>query len=245
MTIADAARGYEAAARPPRRRRSGPHTLILPIVVLAVLAMLATSFVAYVLWPRWPGAEIDAGAPALPIVVAGVTFNVPPAAIRVVVQRRPGTQERLDLAFAWPSLEPAGSSPKKKLAESLPAPMQALERIFLTIMVTGSSVAPADRVLTIYPRYTASESTAGPAGLAVLSFRDGTPYQGEDLIYDSQAPGFVVRCTRTLGLTPGTCLYERWIDGAKLVLRFPRHWLEDWRGLVTQIDLLISRLRPH
>ena len=52
----------------------------------------------------------------------------------------------------------------------------------------------------------------------MLAFREGTPYQGEDLIYDATAPGFLVRCTRNgTGTTPGSCLYERRIDTADVV----------------------------
>jgi hypothetical protein len=71
-----------------------------------------------------------------------------------------------------------------------------------------------------------------------------TPYQGEDLIYDAQTPGFLVRCTRRAGRTPGTCLYERWIETVKLVIRFPRDWLMDWRAVAGNIDRLIASLRP-
>jgi hypothetical protein len=70
------------------------------------------------------------------------------------------------------------------------------------------------------------------------------PYEGEDLIYDGESPGFLVRCTRTVGVTPGTCLYERWIEAARLVIRFPRDWLADWRAVAGNIDRLIARLRP-
>ena len=41
---------------------------------------------------------------------------------------------------------------------------------------------------TIYPRYVETEAGRRPDGLAVLAFREGTPYQGEDLIYDAAAP---------------------------------------------------------
>ncbi len=244
MAIIDAAQGREQRVRrpPPRRRNSLPP--MLPLVVFGILAVMTMTYIGYVLWPRWPGAEVDPSAPAIPVVIAGVTFNVPPAAVRVAVQRRPGSHERIDLAYLWPSLEPAGGKVKASAPDNPPASMQALERIFLTIAAAGGSVPPADRVLTIYPRYTASEAVTGPAGLAVLAFRDGTPYQGEDLIYDSEAPGFLVRCTRTVGPTPGTCLYERWIDMAKLVVRFPREWLENWRELSGRIDQLIASLRP-
>jgi hypothetical protein len=203
-------------------------------------------YIAYVLWPRWPGPATNPNAPALPIVVAGVTFNVPSAAIRAPVQRRAGTHDRIDLSFLWPSLEPpdANAKPPLPVAGELPAPTQTLERIFVTIAAGGSSVPPAERVLTIYPRYTAAEASSGPGGLALLAFRDGTPYQGEDLIYDAEAPGFLVRCTRRVGRTPGTCLYERWIETVTLVVRFPRDWLTDWRAVAGNIDRLIASLRP-
>jgi hypothetical protein len=210
--------------RPPRRRgRHGP--MLLSLAVLAAVVLVAFVFIGYVLWPRWPR-PVRPNAPALPITVAGVTFNLPPAAIRVPVQRRPGAHERVDLAFMWPSLEPPDPS-----AKPAPAPPRTLDRIFLTIASAGETMPPAERLLTIYPHYAAAEVESGPGGLTLLAFRPGTPYWGEDLIYDAAAPGFLVRCTRNgAGSTPGTCLYERRIEAADLVLRFPRDWLGDWRG---------------
>src|SRR5262245_52254527 len=89
----------------PRHRRQGG-VLVLPVLLLIVVALAASAFITYVLWPRWPGPMATADAPPLPITVAGVAFNVPPAAIRVPVQRHPGEHERVDLAFLWPSLAP-------------------------------------------------------------------------------------------------------------------------------------------
>ena len=89
-----------------RHRRTAPRLLLAPLIVFAAVAFMAFVYLGYVLWPRWPGPPIGLDAPALPITVAGVTFNIPPAAIRVPVQRRPGAQDRVDLAFVWPSLEP-------------------------------------------------------------------------------------------------------------------------------------------
>jgi hypothetical protein len=233
-----------------RRRRRGSHgPLLVPFIVFAAVALLAFVYIGYVLWPRWPGPPVGLDAPALPITVGSVTFNVPPAAIRVPVQRRPGTQERLDLAFVWPTLEPPATNPKP--APSAPpaagtepkAP--TIERIFVTIAGAGDTLAPDERVLNIYPRYAASETTRGPAGLTVLAFRQGTPYQGEDLIYDAETPGFLVRCTRNgAGPTPGICLYERRIETADIVVRFPRDWLDDWRVVADKIKRLIAKLRP-
>jgi hypothetical protein len=229
--------------RPPRRGSHGP--LLLPLVVFAAVAFMAFVYIGYVLWPRWPGPPVGPDAPALPITVAGVTFNVPPAAIRVPVQRRPGAQERVDLAFVWPSLEPPYPDAKPVPPAPGTAPAPTIERIFVTIAGAGDTLAPHERVLNIYPRYAAAETAPGPGGLTLLAFREGTPYQGEDLIYDADAPGFLVRCTRNgAGPTPGTCLYERRIEAADIVVRFPRDWLGDWRAVAEKITRLIASLRP-
>src|SRR5438045_4832424 len=90
-----------------RPRRSG--ALALPLIGMLTLAAIAAGFIAYVLWPRWPGPTVPPDAPALPITVAGTPFNVPPAAMRIPLQRRAGAHERVDLAFLWPSLEPPNS----------------------------------------------------------------------------------------------------------------------------------------
>jgi len=105
-----------------------------------------------------------------------------------------------------------------------------------------------------------AESVAGPGGLAVLAFREGTPYRGEDLIYEdliyedliyedliynAAAPErFLVRCSRNgAGPTPGSCLYSRRIGGADIVVRFPRDWLGDWKLISDGIERLITSLR--
>src|SRR4030095_15818321 len=90
----------------------------------------------------------------------------------------------------------------------------------------GPPLAAGARAWPIYPPSPAAEPVLDASGLAVLAFRDGTPYQGEDLIYDVEGPSFLVRCTRArAGPTPGTCLYERRIGAADVVVRFPREWL--------------------
>src|SRR5262249_27170499 len=157
---------------------------------------------------------VPPGAPALPITIAGAPFNVPPAAMRIPLQRRAGAHERVDLAFLWPSLEPPDSGASGARAPSA-VHQQTVDRLFVTIAAAGDLLAPAERIKTIYPRYAAADAAIEPNGLAVKAFRSGTPYQGEDLIYDSvhdsAAPeGFLVRCSRNgAGSTPGMCLYRQ------------------------------------
>ena len=229
-----------------RHRRTAPRLLLAPLIVFATVAFMAFVYLGYVLWPRWPGPPVGLDAPALPITISGVPFNIPPAAIRVPVQRRPGAQERVDLAFLWPSLEPPDPNARPPAPEpgKLPPPTETFTRVFMTIAGAGDTLAPGERALTIYPRYATGEAVSGPGGLSVQAFRDGTPYQGEDLIYDKAAPSFLVRCTRNrAGPTPGTCLYERRVETADIVVRFPRDWLGDWRMVAITIDRLITSLR--
>src|SRR5262249_44054751 len=97
--------------RPPPRRRGGA-PLAPPLTAVAAVALIVVLSAGYLLWPRWSAPVVGPDAPALPITVAGVAFNVPPAAIRVKVQRRPGAHERVDLAFQWPSLAPPDPTAK-------------------------------------------------------------------------------------------------------------------------------------
>jgi hypothetical protein len=191
------------------------------------------------LWPQAAPVAVD--APSLPITVGAVTFNVPPASIRVRIQRRPGTQGRIDLVFLWPSLNPPDPAHRPTPA----AAQHEIDRIFVTIAASDGALPPVERLRIIYPRYTAPGTPAGPAGLTARNFRAGTPYQGEDLMYDATAPErFLLRCTQRVGVTPGMCLHERRIGTADMTVRFPRDWLTDWRAVANGIDQLVASLRP-
>jgi hypothetical protein len=221
-------------------RRGG--SLLLPLALSLAFSVLAVAFVAFVLWPRWPGATATGDAPTLPITVAGELFNVPPAAIRMPVQRHAGQHERLDLAFLWPSLAAPDPAAKPALTDE----PNALDRLFVAIAAAEGTLPPVERINGIFRRYLSDEHFESPDGLVIIGFRDGTPYQGEDLYLDAQAPErFMTRCTRPGAAgTPGMCLFERRVGAASVVVRFPRDWLTDWRGLARSIDRLMASLRP-
>jgi hypothetical protein len=222
-----------------RRRRSGLLGRLLMVCTGMFVAALAGAPVAYVLWPAPKPVAPD--APSLPIAVGGVTFNVPPGAIRVAMQRRPGAQARIDLAFVWPTLAPPASAIK---GTSNAAP-DTSERLFVTIAASDGTLAPMERLKSIYPRYTAAAPVVGADGLTVQSFRPDTPYLGEDLIYHASAPDrFLLRCTAPKTRTPAMCLHERRIEGADLTARFPRAWLSDWRTVAEGIERLIASFGP-
>jgi len=222
--------------------RSPTHSehVTVAIWVLAALAAAALAGVIYLLWPRWPGTPAS-DAPTLPIVVGDVAFNMPRAAIRQAVQRRPGAQSRVDLVYVWPTLAPAAIMTKPEAGAPQPP-----ERLFVTIAeAPATAMTPAERLKTVYPRYATGAPVTDGSGLATASFRPDTPYRNEDLVFDPAAPDrFIARCTRDQGLTPGTCLAERFVGGADITVRFARDWLTDWRGVVAAIDRVIGEMQP-
>jgi hypothetical protein len=221
------------AVRANRGKRRGVFALFA--VFLSGTAALAGALVAFLLAPHWSEASVPIASPPLPIVIGGGIFNVPPAAIRIGVQRRSGPQERLDLAYLWPDLAP----PDPNVASTAP-------RMFVTVEAgQPAALSAAQRLQSVYPRYIDETPATDAGGLTVAPFADGTPYQGEDVVYDAAAPErFLARCSRHVaGPTLAMCLYERTVGGAALTFRFPREWLADWRGVIGATDRLIAGWR--
>ena len=233
---------YLAHPRRARRKRPAGHNpLAAPLLLLGGAVVIAALYIAYVLWPRWPDAPVSPDAPSLPIVIAGVNFNIEPAAIREAIERHPGTQDRVDLAYLWPSLTP----PDPQTKPSVGAPVDPNKRLFVTIASGDGTLPLMQRVKEIYPRYLVPEPSAGPEGLTLRGFRDDTPYQGEELVFEQQSPEhFLARCSRKGVVNSGNCLLERRIGNADITFRFPRDWLSDWRSVATGIDKLLARLHP-
>jgi hypothetical protein len=224
------------------KRQAGHNPLAGPLMVLAGAVIIAALYIAYVLWPRWPDAPVTLDAPSLPIVIAGVNFNIEPAAIRRAIQRHPGTEDRVDLAYLWPSLVP----PDPQAKPSVGQPADPNKRLFVTIASGETTLPIMSRVKEIYPRYLVAEPSAGPEGLTLRGFRDGTPYQGEELVFEQLRPEhFLARCSRKGAVNSGNCLLERRIGNADITFRFPRAWLKDWKSVGAGVDKLLTRLHPQ
>lgn len=196
--------------------------------------------VGYLLWPTWRGAP--AGGPdRIPVNVGGTLFNVPARAFRIKVQKHSGPQERVDLAFSYPSLTPP-EGPRRVSAETIEQDMpQPSDRLFISIVAHDGALAPDARARTIYPRYLDAPTTPPQDGLLSRPFRDGSPYGGEDLFF-AATPALVARCSRD-GTTPGMCLSERRDGNADLTFRFPRQWLAQWRDVASALDRITAQLQ--
>jgi hypothetical protein len=211
---------------------------MIPIMLGSAVSAGAIALVGYLLWPTW-GPDASSAPARLPVSIGATLFNVPTMAIRMKIQRHSGPQERVDLCFIFPSLEPP-DAPKHVSADTVEEAVQPIDRIFLSIAAHHDTLAPDTRVRTIYPRYLEQASTPGEDGLTMRAFRDGTPYGNEDMFL-ANTPNLVARCTRDAA-TPGMCLSERRIDGADLTFRFPRNWLAQWRDVANAMDRLTAQL---
>lgn len=221
-----------------RSSRSNPRAHLVPISVAAGITAGAIALVAYILWPTW-GTDPARGPGRLPVQVGGTLFNVPTATIRRKIQKHSGPQERVDLSFTFPSLEPP-EAPKHVSADTVEEQPQPIDRIFVSIAAHHDSLAPDMRVRTIYPRYMEQASTQVDDGLTMRSFRDGSPYSNEDMFIAAN-PAMAARCTRDAA-TPGMCLSERRIEGADLTFRFPRSWLSQWRDVASAMERLTAQM---
>jgi hypothetical protein len=229
------------------RRRS--RNLLIVLAIWAAIIAVVAAFVSYLLWPTWPKIQASLDAPTIPVTVAGVLFNVPPGAARAKMQRLPGAHERMDLVFLWPSLAPPSPNsladvklPPTEDGELPPMPSTS-DRLFVTIGALGAVLPPLTRLRTIYARYIETQAAAGPDGLAIVPFRSGTPYEGEDLVYFAETPEiFFALCSRAVRGLPGTCTQDRALDGAVITLRFSREWLDDWRNTSAGFDRLMAQL---
>ena len=150
----------------------------------------------------------------------------------------PGTQARVDLAYLWPSLKPPIPRSSRRRA--------VIRQAAVRHHRAGDGTLPLrERVQKIYPRYLVPEPTAGPAGLTLRAFRNGTPYQGEELVFETAGAHAFPRPLHARGVTnSGNCLLERRIGEADITFRFPRDWLTDWRSVAAGIDRLLARLHP-
>jgi hypothetical protein len=230
---------FSMAQRGVRGSRERARSHLIPIMLIGVVTTIAVAVVAYLLWPTWEP-DASSGPARLPVSIGATLFNVPAAAIRMNIQRHSGPQERVDLSFAFPSLEPP-DAPKRVSADAVAEAVQPIDRIFLSIAAHHDTLAPDARVRTIYPRYLGQAATPAIDGLMLRVFRDGTPYSGEDLFL-AGTPELSARCTRDAA-TPGMCLSERRIEGADLTFRFPRSWLAQWRDVANAMDRLTEKMR--
>src|SRR5664279_6416228 len=150
---------FSTAQHIARGARGDHRSHMMPIVLGCAITAGGIALVAYLLWPTW-GTDASSSPARLPVSIGATLFNVPTAAIRMKIQRHSGLQERIDLSFSFPSLEPP-DAPKHVSADAVvDEAVQPIDRIFLSIAAHHDTLAPDALVHTIYPRYLDQASTS-------------------------------------------------------------------------------------
>ncbi|HEX7561941.1 MAG TPA: hypothetical protein VF396_01585, partial [Bradyrhizobium sp.] len=122
---------FSTAQHLARDSRRDPRGHMVPIMLAGIVTAGAIALVAYLLWPTW-GAQASSNPARLPVSIGGTLFNVPTVAVRMKIQRHSGPQERIDLFFNFPSLEPP-DAPRHLSADAVEGAVQPIDRIFLSI----------------------------------------------------------------------------------------------------------------
>jgi hypothetical protein len=107
--------------------------------------------------------------------IGTTALDVPSAWLRPGMSRTGGAVERLDLVIPWPDELSDGEADAKRGTA-------AIEKVVL-VALTGAdaSLAPAQRPARLYSLFLTAEVWPNPGGLVLRRFRQGTPYEDEEL----------------------------------------------------------------
>jgi hypothetical protein len=120
-----------------------------------------------------------------------------------------------------------------------PGAAQANEPIFITALPADGSLAPAERPSVLYARFVAADARSAPGGLIRRRFRDGTPFEGEDLVVAApDGHAFWARCP-SIGGPPdpaSRCLTEMRFADTDVQVRFSPALLPRWELLASGLQ---------
>lgn len=170
-------------------------------------------------------------------------LSLPENTIRFEEQRRGGDAERVDLYLLWPEMTGYSSAKRRRfddidLSQSL---------IFLQISQSTMSRDMSGRLEPIYMNLLEPEQQAGPAGLTLRTFRDGTGYEGEALLTAVTGDGahYAIRCVmpKTVDQASSSdCQRDIHVGEDLTVLyRFSSRLLDDWQAIDTAVHDYVLR----
>lgn len=197
-----------ATAVPAPRRIDG---LVAAVAVGALIAALA----AVDLGGFWIRRSARAADAPVEVALAGRSLTVPSAWLA-----RPPEAGRLDLAIPFAD---AG---------------RGEERLFVTATPAEGTAEATSRLGPHHARFLSAVARSHPSGLLQRRYRDGTPFEGEEL-YVSPPDGalFAARCapTKSDAEDGAACLAELRLGGLDLRVRFPQSRLESWEAILATL----------
>ena len=112
------------------------------------------------------------------------------------------------------------------------------EPVFITALSADASLAPAERPSVLYARFVAAEARSAPGGLIRRRFRDGTPFEGEDLVVAApDGRAFWARCATSGSRNEGaSCLTEMRFGDTDVQVRFSPALLPRWELLASGVQ---------
>jgi hypothetical protein len=116
----------------------------------------------------------------------------------------------------------------------------ANEPVFITTAPADGSLAPAERPSVLYARFVAADARSAPGGLIRRRFRDGTPFEGEDLaVAAPDGRAFWARCPSAGSPAEpgGRCMTEMRFGDTDVQVRFAPALLHRWELLASGVQL--------
>lgn len=188
-------------------------------------------------------AGAESPAAAVEANIGDARFVYPPAYARDEATAAGGFQDRLAFIAVLPDFSPraARALSPKALKES------ARDNAFITVSPKDDGADPADRPMQLYARFLEAEAVAGPGGLVMRRFEQGSPYDLEQLyVAPPDGRDFFARCPKPASDDPSSaelCFFMFRVGGLDVELRFPPARLENWETLNEGARAFLSRVR--
>lgn len=204
-------------------------------------ALAALAALVLVLWRGDGGRETSETSPEpVRVEVAGHPFAIPLNAVRFPGERRPGPQERLDLALLAPEWIGRTTANAARFDE----PAATSDVVWVTISKATGEMDSAALLATVYSRFFEGDPLPAPDGLGLTGRRLAAKagYVGEEVWFEPGAVRpFVARCWP---IAPNgavtTCLGVKTVGDLSIARRFPYARLGDWRALSDGLDARLA-----
>jgi hypothetical protein len=185
----------------------------------------------------------DATAALTEASIADARFVFASAHARDEATAAGGFADRLAFIAVFPDFGPparASKTPPERLAE------RARNDVFITVSLKDDGIDPADRPMQLYARFLQAETVAGPGGLVMRRFEQGSPYDLEQLyVAPPDGRDFFARCPMAAsdGAPGELCLFVFRVDGLDVELRFAPALLQNWDALNEGARAFLGRIR--
>ena len=140
-------------------------------------------------------AGADSPAATVEANIGDTRFVFAPAYARDEATAAGGFQDRLAFVAVIPDFSPPPRAARALSPKALTE--RARDNVFITVSPKDDGVDPADRPMQLYARFLEAETVAGPGGLVMRRFEQGSPYDLEQLyVAPPDGRDFFARCPK-------------------------------------------------